>query len=37
MVDLSKLLKIEWGIVSLDFKNDMLLIGTKGGEIIETK
>lgn len=37
MCDLSKLIKIEWGIISLDYKNDLLLIGTKGGEIIETK
>jgi len=37
MVDMSKVVKIEWGIVSLDFKNDMILIGTRGGEIVETK
>lgn len=34
---MSKLVKVEWGIVSLDYKNDMILIGTKGGEIVETK
>lgn len=37
MADLTKLEKFNPAIVSLDLKNDMILLGTKGSEIIEMK